>query len=192
MPQLAAHIAGGQRPAAPPIPPERTAHEVNFTIEGTEIQYVEVELDLGESAVAEAGAMMYMTGGIGMETVFRDAGHKQQSGVMDKLLGAGKRLLTGKSLFMTVFTNNGAGKEQVAFAAPFTEKILAMDLSELNGEFICQKDAFLCAGKAVSIGIAFQKKSGSDSSEARDSSCNGSRVMGCRSCTPETPSTSWI
>ena len=83
MPQLAAHIAGGQRPAAPPLPPERTAHEVNFTIEGTEIQYVEVELDLGESAVAEAGAMMYMTGSIGMETVFRDAGHKQQSGVMD-------------------------------------------------------------------------------------------------------------
>jgi uncharacterized protein (TIGR00266 family) len=160
VPQLAAHIADGQRPAAPPIPPGRTAHEIDFTIEGTEMQYVEVELDPGESAVAEAGAMMYMTAGIGMETVFGDAGHKQQSGVMDKLLGAGKRLLTGESLFMTVFANNGAGKEQVAFAAPYAGKILAMDLSELNGELICQKDAFLCAAKGVSLGIAFQKKIG--------------------------------
>ena len=93
---------------------------------------------------------------------------------------------------MTVFTNNGAGKAQVAFAAPYAGKILAMDLSELNGEVICQKDAFLCAAKGVSIGIAFQKKIGWASSGARDSSCNGSRVMGCRSCTPEAPSTSWI
>ncbi len=160
VPQLAAHISGGQPPPTPPMPPGRMAHEIDFTVEGTEMQYVEVELDPGESAVAEAGAMMYMTSGIGMETVFGDAGHKQQSGVMDKLLGAGKRLLTGESLFMTVFTNNGAGKAQVAFAAPYAGKILAMDLSELNGELICQKDAFLCAAKGVSIGIAFQKKIG--------------------------------
>jgi hypothetical protein len=102
IPQLASRGTAGQRPPAPPIPPGRTAHEIDFTIEGTEMQYVEVELDPGESAVAEAGAMKYMTGGIGMETVFGDGGAKQQSGVMDKLLGAGKRLLTGESLFMTV------------------------------------------------------------------------------------------
>jgi uncharacterized protein (TIGR00266 family) len=160
VPQLSSRVAGEQRPPAPPLPPGRTAHEIDFTIEGTEMQYVEVELDPGESAVAEAGAMMYMTGGIAMETVFGDGGAKQQSGVMDKLLGAGKRLLTGESLFMTVFSNNGAGKQQVAFAAPYAGKILAMDLSQLQGELICQKDAFLCAAKGVSIGIAFQKKIG--------------------------------
>jgi len=101
-----------------------------------------------------------MTRDIEMETVFGDAGHRQQSGLMDKLLGAGKRLLTGESLFMTVFTNTGASKQQVAFAAPYAGKILAMDLSELNGDLICQKDAFLCAAKGVSIGIAFQRKIG--------------------------------
>ncbi len=160
VPQLAGRVSGGPRPATPPIPLGRTAHKIDFTIEGTEMQYVEVELDPGESAVAEAGSMMYMTGGIGMETVFGDGGARQQSGVMDKLLGAGKRLLTGESLFMTVFTNNGAGKQQVAFAAPYAGKILAMDLSQQQGELICQKDAFLCAAKGVSIGIAFQKKIG--------------------------------
>ena len=160
VPQLASRVDSGQRPPTPPLPPGRTAHEIDFSIEGNEMQYVEVELDPGESAVAEAGAMMYMTAGIGMETVFGDGGAKQQSGVMDKLLGAGKRLLTGESLFMTVFSNNGHDKQQVAFAAPYAGKILAMDLSQLQGELICQKDAFLCAAKGVSIGIAFQKKIG--------------------------------
>jgi uncharacterized protein (TIGR00266 family) len=160
IPQLATPGTDARHPPAPPLPPGRTAHEIDFTIEGTEMQYVEVELDPGESAVAEAGAMMYMTGDIEMETVFGDGGTKQQSGVMNKLMGAGKRLLTGESLFMTVFSNTGSGKQQVAFAAPYAGKILAMDLSQLQGELICQKDAFLCAAKGVSIGIAFQKKIG--------------------------------
>ena len=158
VPQLAAHLSAGHT-AAPPTLPGRTAHEIDFTIEGNEMQYVEVELDPGESAIADAGGMMYMTSGIAMETIFGD-GSQSQSGLMDKLLGAGKRLLTGESLFMTVFTNNGGGKQRVAFAAPYAGKILSMDLSELGGELICQKDAFLCAAKGVAIGIAFQKKIG--------------------------------
>ena len=159
VPQLATRLAAGAGPT-PPIPPGRTAHEIDFVIEGTEMQYVEVELDPGESAVAAAGGMMYMTSEIAMETIFGDGRQGQQSGFMDKLMGAGKRLLTGESLFMTVFTNNGSGKQRVAFAAPYAGKILPMDLSELGGELICQKDAFLCAAKGVSIGIAFQKKIG--------------------------------
>ena len=159
VPQLATHLSGGHT-AVPPVLPGQKAHDIDFTIEGTEMQYVEVELDAGESAVAEAGGMMYMTSGITMETIFGDGSHGQQSGLMNKLMGAGKRLLTGESLFMTVFTNSGNGKQRVAFAAPFAGKILAMDLSELGGELICQKDAFLCAAKGVAIGIAFQKKIG--------------------------------
>ena len=116
--------------------------------------------DPGESAVAEAGGMMYMHGGIVKETVFGDGSEPPRGGFMNKLLGAGKRLLTGESLFMTVFTNNAHGKARVAFAAPYAGKILPMDLSQLGGELICQKDAFLCAAKGVSIGIAFQKKIG--------------------------------
>lgn len=157
VPQLATYLSGGHTTVLPGLP-GRTAHEVDFTIEGSEMQYVEVELDPGESAVAEAGGMMYMTSGITMETIFGDGSESQQTGLMDKLLGAGKRLLTGESLFMTVFTNSGSGKQRVAFAAPYAGKILPMDLSELGGELICQKDAFLCAAKGVSIGIAFQKK----------------------------------
>jgi uncharacterized protein (TIGR00266 family) len=123
------------------------------------MQFVEVELDPGESAVAEAGSMMYMTPGINMETIFGD-GSQQQTGVMGALLGAGKRLITGESLFMTVFTNSRGSKEQVAFAAPYPGKILAMDLKQLGGELICQKDSFLCAAKGVAIGIAFQRRIG--------------------------------
>ena len=149
------------QPAVPsiPAPPGREAHEIDFTIEGTEMQFVEVQLDPGESAVAEAGAMMYMSQGIHMETVFGD-GSSKQPGIVGSLLGAGKRLLTGASLFMTVFTNQGAGRQKAAFAAPYAGKILAMDLSTQGGELICQKDAFLCAAKGVSIGIAFQKRIG--------------------------------
>ena len=164
--------------------PGRTAHEIDFAIEGIEMQYVEVELDPGESAVAEAGGMMYMTSGIAMETTFGDGSESRQAGLMDKLLGAGKRLLTGESLFMTVFTNSRSGKQRVAFAAPYAGKILPMDLSELGGELVCQKDAFLCAAKGVTIGIAFQKKLASGCSAARALSCSGSRATGCRSCTP--------
>ena len=124
------------------------------------MQFVEVELDPGESAVAEAGSMMYMTPGIEMETVFGDGSATQRSGVMGALLGAGKRLITGESLFMTVFTNQAGGKQQVAFAAPYPGKILAMDLKQLGGHLVCQKDSFLCAARGVSIGIAFQRKIG--------------------------------
>ena len=135
------------------------AHEVDFKILGDDMQFVEVELDPGESAVAEAGAMMYMTDGIQMETIFGD-GSQQQSGVMGALLGAGRRLVTGESLFMTIFTNQGAGKQQVAFAAPYPGKILALDLKDLGGELVCQKDSFLCAARGVSIGVAFQRRLG--------------------------------
>ena len=145
--------------AIPPPISGRLAHDIDFKIIGTEMQFVEVDLDPGESAVAEAGSMMYMTPGIEMETIFGD-GSQPRSGVMGALLGAGKRLITGESLFMTVFTNGGQGKQQVAFAAPYPGKILAMDLHQLGGTLICQKDAFLCAARGVSIGIAFQRKIG--------------------------------
>jgi uncharacterized protein (TIGR00266 family) len=135
------------------------AHEVDYRIVGSDMQFVEVELDPDESTVAEAGSMMYMTAGIQMETIFGD-GTSPRSSVMGALLGAGKRLLTGESLFMTVFTNQGKGKQQVAFAAPYPGKILAMDLKQLGGTLICQKDSFLCAARGVSIGIAFQRRIG--------------------------------
>ncbi len=141
-------------PAAftPPPPPGRRAHDIDFTIHGNEMQFVEVELDPGEGAVAEAGAMMYMTSGINLETVFGDGSQQQSRGVMDALLGAGKRLLTGESLFMTVFTNQGQGKQRVAFGAPYPGKIIPMDLKLLGGHLICQKDSFLCAARGVSVG----------------------------------------
>ena len=164
VPQLAAFLTGtggGAAAAAPPpVVPGRRAHEIDFRIVGSEMQFVEVELDPGESAVAEAGSMMYMTPGIEMETVFGDGSGQQKAGVMGALLGAGKRLITGESLFMTVFTNQGSGKQQVAFAAPYPGKILAMDLKQLGGHLVCQKDSFLCAARGVSIGIAFQRKIG--------------------------------
>jgi uncharacterized protein (TIGR00266 family) len=164
VPQLASYLTGasGARPAAPPpIVPGRRAHEIDFKIVGSEMQFVEVELDPGESAVAEAGSMMYMTPGITMETVFGDGAQQKSGGVMGALLGAGKRLITGESLFMTVFTNGGGGgKQQVSFAAPYPGKILAMDLKQLGGQLICQKDSFLCAARGVSIGIAFQRRIG--------------------------------
>ena len=144
-----------------PKPPGKMAHEIDFQIHGGELQFVEVELDPGESAIAEAGAMMYMTSQIEINTIFGDGSSSgSSSGVVGKLMGAGKRLLTGESLFMTLFTNTGSGKQQVAFAAPYPGKILAMDLSQLGGELICQKDSFLCAARGVSIGIAFQRKIG--------------------------------
>ena len=140
-------------------PSGRRAHEVDYDIVGSEMQFVEVELDPGEGAIAEAGSMMFMTAGIQMTTIFGD-GSSQGGGFMDKLLGAGKRVLTGESLFMTEFANRGAGKQRVAFAAPYPGKIIPADLHRMGGKLICQKDAFLCAAKGVSIGIAFQKKIG--------------------------------
>jgi len=145
-----------------PIPPPATrskADEIDFKIIGSEMQFVEVELDPGESAVAEAGAMMYKDRSIVMETVFGDAsGATQVGGFMDKLLGAGKRLLTGESLFMTVFTHNGQGKAHVAFGAPYPGNIIPVPLTSVGGTLICQKDSFLCAAKGVSIGIHLQRK----------------------------------
>jgi uncharacterized protein (TIGR00266 family) len=146
--------------ATPPAAPGRRAHDIDFVIHGNEMQFVEVELDPGEAAIAEAGSLMYMTNGIQMETIFGDGSGTQAKGLMGALLGAGKRILTGESLFMTVFTAQGGRKEKVAFAAPFPGRILAMDLKKLGGELICQKDSFLCAAKGISIGIAFQKKIG--------------------------------
>ena len=131
---------------------------IDYHITGDDMQFVELELDPGESVVAEAGDMMYMEHGIEMDTIFGDG--SRSGGVMDRLLGAGKRLLTGESLFMTVYTNNGSGKKKVAFAAPYPGKIVPVDLSQNGGTLICQKDAFLCAAKGVSIGIAFQKRLG--------------------------------
>ena len=139
----------------------RSAHEIDYVVHGEDLQFVEVELDPGESVVAEAGALMYMTAGIQMQTIFGDGSRQSQGGgLMGALLGAGKRLLTGESLFMTQFTAGGGRKEQVAFAAPYPGRILAMDLSQLGGELVCQKDSFLCAARGVSIGIAFQRKIG--------------------------------
>jgi uncharacterized protein (TIGR00266 family) len=132
---------------------------IDYEVFGSEMQFVEVELDPGEAAIGEAGSLMYMDGGIAMDTVFGD-GSAQQGGLLGKLLGAGKRLVTGESLFTTVYTNQGQGKQKVAFAAPYPGKILPMELSRLGGQLICQKDSFLCAARGVSLGIAFQRKLG--------------------------------
>jgi uncharacterized protein (TIGR00266 family) len=132
---------------------------IDYEIFGSEMQFVEVELDPGEAAIGEAGVMMYMQDGIQMDTVFGD-GSQQSGGFMGKLLGAGKRLLTGESLFTTVFHNEGNGKRRVAFAAPYPGKIVPVHLTDIGGTLICQKDSFLCAAKGVSLGIAFQKKIG--------------------------------
>ena len=137
----------------------RSNHEIDFKIFGEEMQYVEVELDPNETAVAESGAFMMMDEGIQMQTIFGD-GSVQQGGLMGKLFSAGKRLLTGESLFMTAFTNVGQGKKKVSFASPYPGKIIPMDLQQLNGRLICQKDAFLCAAKGVSVGIEWQRKLG--------------------------------
>ncbi|MDX2308124.1 MAG: TIGR00266 family protein [Hyphomicrobium sp.] len=132
---------------------------VDYEIKGHEMQFVEVELDPGESAVAEAGSMMFKSASIHMDTVFGDGSHAHQtSGFGSKLWNAGKRLLTGESLFMTVFTHQGQGKARVAFAAPYPGQILAYHLGEMGGALICQKDSFLAAAKGVTVGIHFQKR----------------------------------
>lgn len=154
-----------QRPNTPPsrVTGGKTlrADEIDYKIYGEDIQYVEIELDPGESAISEAGAMMYKDNEITMDTIFGDgSGSKDDTGgFFDKLVGAGKRLVTGESLFTTVFTHSGRKeKTKVAFAAPYPGRIIPVDLSKVGGELICQKDCFLCAAKGVSIGIHFQKK----------------------------------
>lgn len=136
------------------------AHEIDYKIYGDDMQFVEIELDPKESVIAEAGAMMMMSAGIQMETIFGDGTGDNGNGLMGKLFGAGKRILTGESLFMTLFTNGGYGKQQVSFAAPYPGKIIPIDLTRFNGKIICQKDAFLCAAKGVSVGIDFRRKLG--------------------------------
>ncbi len=132
---------------------------IDYQIFGDNMQYVEVELDPQEAAVGEPGTMMYMEDGVEMDTIFGD-GSDSQRGLFGKLMGAGKRLLTGESMFTTVFINNGSGKKRVAFAAPYPGKIIPIHLPEVGGSLICQKDSFLCAAKGVSMGIAFQRKLG--------------------------------
>ncbi len=134
-------------------------HEVDYNIMGSDMQIVEVELDPGETVVAEAGAMNYMEDGITFEAKMGD-GSEAESGLMGKLLGAGKRVLTGESIFMTHFTNSGSGKKRVAFAAPYPGKIIPIDMSKMDGQLLCQKDAFLCAAYGTKLGIAFTKKLG--------------------------------
>jgi uncharacterized protein (TIGR00266 family) len=134
------------------------ADDVDFEIKGQELQFVEIELDPGESAVAEAGALVWKDASVGMTTVFGDASGGGDEGFMGKLLGAGKRLLTGESLFTTVFTHQGLGKARVAFASPTPGAILPLRLADYGGTLICQKDSFLAAAKGVSIGVQFQRK----------------------------------
>src|SRR6187402_3647165 len=129
----------------------RINHEIDYKIHGEELQFVEIELDPDETAIAESGAMMMMDDGIEMQTIFGDGSAQQPTGFLGKLMSAGKRILTGESLFMTAFTNVGQGKKRVSFAAPYTGKIIAMDLSQHGGKVICQKDAFLCAAKGVAV-----------------------------------------
>lgn len=137
----------------------RKCHEVDYTILGDDMQMVEVELDPGETVIAEAGAMNYMDQGISFQAKMGD-GSEANEGLMGKLLGAGKRMLMGESIFMTHFTNTGNGKKIVAFAAPYPGKIIPIDMAQINGSLLCQKDAFLCAAYGTKVGIAFTKKLG--------------------------------
>jgi uncharacterized protein (TIGR00266 family) len=149
--------------SAPPPPPRDlgSVHEIDFEVHGQEMQFVEITLDPGEACVAEAGAFMYMDPGIQMETIFGDASAESDTGgFVGKLMGAGKRVLTGESLFMTLFGNAAQERQNVAFASPYPGGILPVDLRAHGGQLICQKDAFLCAAKGISVGIAFQKRLG--------------------------------
>ena len=139
----------------------RTNHDIEYRIVGEEMQFVEIELDPNETAIAESGSFMMMDDGIQMATIFGDGSQQQgQGGLLGKLLGAGKRLLVGESLFMTAFSNTSSGAKRVSFASPFPGKIIPLDLQKLGGKVICQKDAFLCAAKGVSVGIDFQRRLG--------------------------------
>ncbi len=142
----------------PPPLDRRGADDIEFTIHGAEMQFVEIQLDPGESAVAEAGTLMYKDPSVEMHTLFGDGSDQGNRSLVDHLVGAGKRLLTGESLFITVFTHTGQGKARAAFAAPYPGTILPITLKNLGGRLICQKDAFLCAAKGVAIGIHFQRR----------------------------------
>lgn len=135
------------------------SHEIDYNIIGDDMQLVEIELDPGETVIAEAGAMNYMDKDIKFEAKMGD-GSKPNEGMLDKLLSVGKRVLTGESIFMTHFTNSSGGKKVVAFAAPYPGKIIAIDMSKMGGELICQKDAFLCAALGTEVSIAFSRRLG--------------------------------
>lgn len=154
-----AELNEGAPPPVPTLPSPTRSHEIDYEIFGEEMQFVEIELDPRETVIAEAGAMMFMEDGIEMETRFGD-GSEPDKGLMGKLFEGAKRKLTGETLFMTWFSNRGAGKKRVAFGAPYPGKIIALDLRQLGGQFICQKDAFLCAAFGTKVGIAFQRKIG--------------------------------
>jgi uncharacterized protein (TIGR00266 family) len=137
------------------------SHEIDYQIFGEEMQYVEIELDPYETVIAEAGSFMMMDSEIKMATIFGDGSHQEaKGGIWDKVLTAGKRLLTGESLFLTAFTHGGTGKKRVSFASPYPGKIIPLDLSKFEGKIVCQKDAFLCAAKGVHVGIEFSQKLG--------------------------------
>lgn len=139
----------------------KKAVEVDFTVFGDDMQFVEIQLDPMESIIAEAGAMMYMDESIRMDAIFGDGSGKDEGkGLMGKMLSAGKRVVTGESLFMTEFINQGRDKKVLAFAGPYPGKIIPMDIGDYGGEIICQRDSFLCAAKGISLEIAFQKKIG--------------------------------
>lgn len=160
MPEFAEATGAQPMHTPPPAPPASgRSDDIDYRIVGNDMQFVEVELDPGESAIAEAGAMMYKDASIQMDTVFGDGRHTGQGGgLMDKIFSAGKRVLTGESLFTTMFTHAGSGKARVAFAAPYPGTVLAMKLDEHGGRLICQKDSFLAGARGVSVGIAFQKR----------------------------------
>lgn len=146
-------------PPIPVSPGNGSADDIDYTIFGTDMQFVEIELDPGESAVAEAGALMYKEAAVEMDTIFGDGSSSGRAGgLMDKLMSAGKRVITGESLFTTVFTHSGSGKAKVAFAAPYPGTVMAMKLSEHGGRLICQKDSFLAGARGVQLGIFFQRK----------------------------------
>ena len=138
---------------------QRTAHEIDHRIVGDDMQCVEITLDPQETVIAEAGSLMMMDDGVEMKTIFGD-GNGQEQGFMGKLWGAGKRVLTGESLFMTAYTNQSSGRKTVWFAAPYPGKILPLDLRDHGQRLICQKDSFLCAARGVSVGIEFNKRIG--------------------------------
>ena len=160
VPAIAAASKVGEKKAPPPAPKTSRSDVIDYEIYGSEMQFVEIILDPGEMVIAEAGNMMYMTDGIKMETKFGDPSAQEKQGFFGKMLTAGKRMLTGESLFMTTFTNISNDREQVAFASPYPGKMIAMHLDQLGGELLCQKDSFVCAARGVSVGIAFTKKFG--------------------------------
>jgi uncharacterized protein (TIGR00266 family) len=160
LPQLFAGKASGPPPLPPSGSPPPRAHQIDFEIHGDDLQMVEIELDPGETVIAEAGGMCFMEEGIEFETKMGD-GSAPTGGFMGVLKNIGKRMLTGESIFMTHFTHRGGGaKRKVCFAAPYPGKIVPLNLAELGGEILCEKDAFLCAALGTSVGIAFNQKLG--------------------------------